>query len=83
MTTVNDGQSTAAVNEYRVYVLQLQNQVWTNSKDFREANPDYKPRKPVVPVTALIFLWSCIKCPRGNCMQCWLDSAADEFSGAV
>ena len=36
------------MSEYRVYVLRLQNQVWTNSKDFREANPDYKPRKPVV-----------------------------------
>ena len=34
--------------EYRVYVLRLQNQVWTNSKDFREANPHYKPRRPVV-----------------------------------
>jgi len=36
------------MSEYRVYVLRLQNQVWTKSKRFREANPDYKPRKPVV-----------------------------------
>jgi len=48
MTNVNDGQSPAAVNEYRVYVFRLQNQVWEKSKDFRDANPDYKPRKPVV-----------------------------------
>ena len=48
MTNVSDGQSPAAVNEYRVYVFRLQNQVWEKSKDFRDANPDYKPRKPVV-----------------------------------
>ena len=34
--------------EYRVYVLRLQNQVWEKSTKFQDANPDYKPRKPLV-----------------------------------
>ena len=38
------------MSEYRVYVLRLQNQVWTKSKRFREENPGYNPKKrrPVV-----------------------------------
>ncbi len=39
---------TALMAELRVYVLRLQNRVWEKSKDFRDANPDYEPGKPVV-----------------------------------
>ena len=35
------------MNEYRAYVLRLQNRVLDKSKDFRDANPDRKD-KPVV-----------------------------------
>ena len=40
--------TTGGVPAYRVYVLRLQNQVWKQSKKFQDANPDYKPRKPLV-----------------------------------
>ena len=40
--------TTGGVPAYRVYVLRLQNQVWKKSTKFQDANPDYKPRKPLV-----------------------------------